>query len=75
MNIEVIRNMSDDDLRKFLNTVSQKNNKICCKCGSIPTRKERIGIYVFKFENRKLCTLCKNCYEELLDYLGVCDIE
>ena len=74
MNIDVIRNMSDDELRKFLNSVSQKNNQICCKCGSTPTRKDRIGLYVFKFENRKLCTLCKSCYSDLLDYLGVCDV-
>ena len=75
MNIEVIKNMSDEELRKFLNALSQKNNQICCKCGAVPTRKDRIGLYVFKFENRKLCNLCKDCYTELLDYLGICDVE
>ena len=75
MNIDDIRNMSDADLRRFLNTVSQKNSQICCKCGVIPARKNRIGIYVFKFENKKLCTLCNNCYTDLLEYLEVSDIE
>lgn len=75
MNIDYIRNMSDIELKRFLNTVSQKNNKLCCKCGSIPKRKDRITLYVFKYENRKLCNLCKDCYIELLDYLGVCDVD
>ena len=75
MNVNDIRNMSDEQLRKFLNTISQKNSQRCCKCGVVPTRKNKIGIYVFKFENKKLCNLCKDCYTELLDYLGVCDVD
>lgn len=75
MNVNDIRNMSDEELRKFLNTVSQKNNQICCKCGKALTRKNKIGIYVFKSENRKLCNLCKDCYTDLLDYLAVCDVD
>ena len=57
MNIDYIRNMSDVELKRFLN------------------RKDRITLYVFKYENRKLCNLCKDCYIELLDYLGVCDVD
>ena len=74
MNVETIRNMSDADLRKFLNTVAQKNNQICCKCGSATEKSNRVGIYVFKYENRKLCTLCNECYVDMLDYLGISDI-
>ena len=75
MNVEDIRSMSDAELRRFLNTVSQRNTQMCCKCGKNTYKENRIGIFVFKTENRKLCTLCTDCYADMLDYLGISDIE
>lgn len=75
MDVNDIRNMSDNELKRFLNTVSQKNAQMCCKCGKNTTRNDRIGIYVFKYENRKLCNLCTDCYTNLLDYLEISDID
>lgn len=74
MKLSEIRNMSDMELTRFLNNVSQRNAQICCKCGIVTFKEERIGIYTYKgCENKKLCTLCKNCYSRLLDYLEVAD--
>lgn len=77
MNIQDIRNMSDAELTRFINNISQRNYQMCCKCGqNTVDKQDRIGIFIYRYnENRKLCTLCKNCYSELLDYLGISDID
>lgn len=75
MDISDIRNMSDNELRRFLNNVSQRNCQVCCKCGKATIKENRIGLYVFRYENRKLCTLCNDCYVNLLDYLEISDID
>lgn len=77
MNIQDIRNMSDVELTRFLNNISQRNYQMCCKCGgNVYDKNKRIGIFVYKdVSNKKLCTLCKGCYSDLLDYLGISDID
>lgn len=81
MNLDDIRNMNDNDLRSFINNLSQRNNVFCVKCGNVVSHKERkninIGIYDSHIgqKTRKLCSLCHECYVDLLDYLAVADIE
>lgn len=81
MNLDEIRNMSDEQLRTFMNNLSQRNNIFCSKCGNIVNSQERrninIGIYDRQIGQKvkKLCSLCNNCYVDLLDYLGISDIE
>ena len=41
MNLDKIRNMSDEQLTRFINDVSQRNSIICSKCGGIIISKER----------------------------------
>ena len=80
MNFDDIRKMSDEQLRSFMNQLSQKNNIFCSKCGNIVNYKIRktinIGIYSSRCGQKvkKLCSLCNDCYVELLDYLGMNDI-
>lgn len=74
MNLNKIRNMSDAQLTRYLNNVSQRNAQICCKCGNVTSKPDRIGIFTYKgCENKKLCTLCYDCYVNLLDYLEIAD--
>lgn len=74
MDLQKIRNMSDNELTRYLNNVSQRNAQICCKCGEITCKERRVGIYTYKgYENKKLCTLCRDCYFDLLDYLSISD--
>lgn len=81
MNLDEIRNMSDEQLRSFMNNLSQRNNIFCSKCGNVVNSRERkninIGIYDSHIGQKvkKLCSLCNNCYVDLLDYLGISDIE
>lgn len=35
MELNKIRKMSDKDLMRFLNNVSQRNAQVCCKCGNV----------------------------------------
>lgn len=81
MNLEKIRNMNDNELKTFINEISQRNNIFCTKCGNIISPQNRkniiIGIYDKKLgqKTKKLCSLCSECYVDLLDYLSVSDID
>lgn len=81
MDLDKIRNMSDEELRCFMNNLSQRNNIFCSKCGNVVNPRIRkninIGIYDKHIgqKTKKLCSLCNECYVDLLDYLGVPDIE
>ena len=80
MNLDKIRSMNDEKLRCFMNELSQRNNIFCSKCGNVVSSKERkvinVAIYDRKIgqKARKLCSLCNECYIDLLDYLGISDI-
>lgn len=80
MNLDKIRNMSDEELKSFMNELSQRNNIFCSKCGNVVSSKDRkninIGINDRGYQKaRKLCSLCNSCYVDLLDYLGISDID
>lgn len=80
MNLEKIRNMSDEQLVRFINDVSQRNSIICSKCGGIIISKERKCLMVSINDkgiqkSKKLCNLCNECYIDLLDYLSISDVE
>ena len=76
MKLQNIREMNDRELYTFINNISNNNGRICCKCGKIVYRENRItisrnGVVATK----KICCLCKECYADLLDWLGVNDCE
>lgn len=75
MKFEDIKNMSKQEFEQFLFNVQSSNQKFCVRCGNFTL--DRITISVAKNGNspRKLCNMCKDCYTDMLDYLGVSDIE
>lgn len=81
MDLDEIRNLSDEQLRSFINNLSQRNNIFCTKCGNVVNHRERKNINIGIYDShagqkvRKLCSLCNNCYVDLLDYLAISDIE
>lgn len=81
MDLDEIRNLTDEQLRSFINNLSQRNNIFCTKCGNVVNHKERKNINIGIYDNhagqkvRKLCSLCNGCYVDLLDYLAISDIE
>lgn len=74
MNLDKIRKMNDEELSNFLKQLSTRSSKNCMKCG-------KPVAFVVKIENqdtfqtRKLCGLCKDCYEKMLKDMGLYDIE
>ena len=79
--IDKIKGMSDIELVRFINNMSSKKQILCIKCGEpigFDKRKTiNVGIYNKKTGQKvkKLCTLCNECYIDLLDYIGISDIE
>ena len=76
MKLQNIREMNDRELYTFINNISNNNGCICCKCGKIVYRENRITISRnVDVTTKKICCLCKECYADLLDWLGVNDCE
>lgn len=76
MKLSDIRNLNDKDLNSLLNKISNNNGRVCCRYGDIIYKDNRITIMKNEGINtKKLCCICKSCYSDLLDYLGVNDIE
>ena len=74
MKLSDIRNLNDKDLNTLLINISNNNGRVCCKCGNIVYKNDRITIMKNEgVATKKLCCICKECYPELLDYLGVND--
>ena len=79
--IDKIKDMTDKELVRFINQMSQSKMQLCIKCGEPVCLKNKktinVGIYNKRVGQKvkKLCTLCENCYIELLDYLGICDVD
>lgn len=76
MKLNDIRQMSDKELNSFINSISNNNGRVCCKCGKIIFKNDRITIMKnVDINTKKLCCICKECYSDLLDWLGVNDCE
>ena len=63
--------MSKKEFEQFMFNVQSSNKKFCVRCGNFTL--DRITISVAKNGNspRKLCNMCKECYTDMLDYLGI----
>ena len=78
MELSEIRKMNDNELKAFLMRM-QNGNYFCNKCGQCVHPHEKANIYINRYgkrgqTQRKLCSLCNDCYVDMLDYLGVSDI-
>ena len=73
MDLNRIRNLNDEELTNYLKLLSNRNNSNCIVCS-------KTGTYTVNIQNKKkaqqkkLCSLCSNCYKELLNYLKTEDI-
>ena len=73
INLEKIRNMDDEQLSNYLKSLTNKNKNYCVKCGK--TGEFTLFVKNIKeYQQKKLCSLCKNCYNELLKQLEMDDI-
>ena len=67
----------EKDFKRF---VCFPNFPYCGKCGEYIYMQNKRTIFITRYDKhsrqyqRKLCSLCMNCYTELLDFLEVPDI-
>ena len=72
MDLKRIRNMNDEDLRKYLTNLSNRDLRQCSICGNSTD-------IVVKIENKKtfqtksVCGVCNSDYASLLEFLGTTD--
>lgn len=68
--LDKIRNMSDEDLKKFLRSMEKRDTVTCPACG-------KRGIMIVKVNNtetyqtKTVCSLCKEHYEEFLEHFHI----
>ena len=79
-----LQNKTDKEKAEILEKLIHSGNlrtPPCARCGAVVGYADRktinIGIYHRKYGQKvkKLCTLCNNCYSDLLDYMGVPDVD
>ncbi len=78
-----LQNKTDEEKARILERLIHCGNlrtPPCVRCGVIVGYADRKTINVSIYgrhgqKAKKLCTLCNDCYIELLDYLGVPDVE
>ena len=69
MKIGNIREMSDKELYTFINNISNNNGRICCKCGSIVYKDNRITL------SRNIDVANKKMWIKWADSLGQSNTE
>lgn len=74
MDLDKIRQMNDEELSKLLKQLSRRGGKSCAKCGKPTSFNIKIE-NAETFQTKKLCGLCQDCYDDLLDYLQVYDVD
>lgn len=77
MNFDEIRSLNDEQLKKYLNHISNNKVLFCSKCEEPLSSYDRkvisVGVYDKKSgqKSRQLCSLCYNCFVDLLEFLAV----
>ena len=73
IDLNKIRNMSDESLYNYIHRLSKRRGNTCLKCGK--QANYTLNIQNKKaYQQKKLCVLCEDCYDDLLDYLDCMDI-
>ena len=73
MDLQKIRNMTDEQLTRYLQNLARRDCNKCSICGRSCTK-------VVKIENKEemqtkmLAGICDECYEHLLNFLNTTDI-
>lgn len=75
MNFEDIKKMDKKDFEQFIFRIQSSNQKFCTRCGNFTLDRITVSIAKDGKSPRKLCNMCNNCYSDMLDYLGISDIE
>jgi hypothetical protein len=72
--LNVLRQMTDEQLTEYLKSLSGRASGNCVKCGRTNANYTVNIQNKKKTQQKKLCNLCESCYTDLLEYLGTCNI-
>lgn len=77
MKISELKKLEDKEFIKAISEITRNKSQFCLKCGKVITINDRRTISVSKdnIKVRKLCTLCEECYTDMLDNLGIADVD
>lgn len=73
VDLEKVRNMNDEELNNYLTYLRKENKQACARCYApisgyeIFVRHNKKGY----LSTRKLCSICENCYNEMINFLNV----
>ena len=73
MNLKDIRKMNNKELNAFLVKIQKDDKRICCRCGEFILERRNLSVRKEQI-TRTLCVLCEDCYINLLEYLGIDDV-
>ena len=75
-NVQEIKELSRSELARFINNNRGKNNNVyfCERCGNTLHTTNRRNLYwknSQEINGKKICSLCTDCYSDLLDFLEI----
>lgn len=73
MDLQKIRNMSDEELRIYLVNLSNRNTSKCSACNEPATKVVKIENKE-TYQTKKLCGICDECYKKLVKQLNTTEI-
>ena len=71
--LDKIRNLSDEDLKKFLKNMEKRDTNSCPACGKRTTKIIKVN-NTETFQTKMLCGLCDEHYEQFLDQFKILPI-
>lgn len=78
MNFEDIKKMDKKQFEQFIFNIQNTKKKFCVRCGNFTVDKITISVNKSEktnYNSKKLCNICQECDSDMLDYLGVSDVE
>ncbi|MBR4178055.1 MAG: hypothetical protein IKR57_01745 [Bacilli bacterium] len=77
MNIADLKKLQDKEFIDYICKMQRNKSTFCIKCGKVVDKDNRRTISVSRdnIKLKKLCTLCDDCYSDLIDFIGVADVD
>lgn len=75
MKISDLKQLEDKEFIKYISDIQRKKTPICIRCGTFTNDRRTISVTKDSIKIKKLCTLCESCYSDLLDFIGVADVD
>ena len=77
MKISDLKQLEDKEFIKYISNMQRNKSMFCIRCGEVisPFQRRTISVSKDNIKVKKLCTLCEGCYSDMLDHLGIADVD